>query len=562
VSRAGVARLGSGAVALFFAVLYLLPLNFRGLWIPDETRYAEISREMLASGNWIDPHLLGLRYFEKPVGGYWINNIAQWLTGHHAIAVRLGPAVATGIGAALIFWLALRLWGDRAKAGAVALVYLSMLLVYGVGTYGVLDAMFTVWLTAAMVCFWPAIEATTTRGRMTAYALMGACCGGAFLTKGFIGLAVPVIAILPYMVYRRRFVELLCFGPIAIVAAAVVSLPWALAVQWQEPDYWRYFFWVQNIQRFAESDAQHPQPIWYFLPVFLLGCLPWLGVVPAALGRAWTERASQPGLVYALCWFLFPLIFFSLSKGKLVTYILPCFAPVALLVGTSLIDGLRAQRTRSIRINALINAIFGLLLVIALIWLAVTQHGPEAVYGPGDTLAWWLSLLCFAGWGLFGLVPWFLPRRAWMASALSPALLALLLAWATPHSVTASKQPDMFIARNAAVLSSARIVMADDVGLATSLGWSLKRSDIRMYDATGELSYGLRYSGVHDKHIAGKDFSSWLEQQRKQGSVALLLKEKHAHRRVDRVLQSFPPGYRRVVGRDLILLVYPQEPAG
>lgn len=557
MSRAGVARLGSGAVALFFAALYLLPLNFRGLWIPDETRYAEISREMLASGNWIDPHLLGLRYFEKPVGGYWINNIVQWLTGHHAIAVRLGPAVATGIGAALIFWLALRLWGDRAKAGAVALIYLSMLLVYGVGTYGVLDALFTVWLTAAMVCFWPALEATTTRGRITAYALMGACCGGAFLTKGFIGLAVPVIAILPYMLYRRRFIELLCFGPIAIIAAAVVSLPWALAIQWQEPDYWRYFFWVQNIQRFAESDAQHPQPIWYFLPVFLLGCLPWLGMLPAALRNAWRTRGGQPEFVYLLCWFVFPFVFFSLSKGKLVTYILPCAAPLALLLGAVLIDRVRDSRLGSIRANALINLGFGLLAVMALVVLQLSQSGPKAVYGAGDLGAWTLSIIAFAGWGFFGVLPWFYPRRGWVASALCPALLALLLAWAVPQSVIASKQPNHFIADHRAQLSSAHIVMANDVGLGTSLAWSLQRRDIRMYDAMGELSYGLAYPDVQHKNIDARHFVPWLQQARKQGNVAMLLKLKHAKRRADHFLQSFPPGYHRFVGRDMVLLVYP-----
>lgn len=209
-----------------FALYYLIPIEFRALWQPDETRYAEISREMLAGGNWVVPHFFGLRYFEKPIAGYWVNNIGQFIFGHTPFGVRAGAIFSTTFSALLLYWLGRRMFASRTIALTGGLIFLTSLLVYGVGTYAVIDPILLLWLVAAMCSYWLAAQANTTQQRLGGYLLLGAACGMGFMTKGFLALAVPVLAIVPWAIWQRRFAELLRWGLLTIVTAALISAPW------------------------------------------------------------------------------------------------------------------------------------------------------------------------------------------------------------------------------------------------------------------------------------------------------------------------------------------------
>ncbi|WP_392888924.1 lipid IV(A) 4-amino-4-deoxy-L-arabinosyltransferase [Pseudomonas migulae] len=529
---------------------YLLPLGSHGLWIPDETRYAQISQGMLLSGDWVSPHFMSLRYFEKPAAGYWMIAASQAVFGQNLFGVRFASALSTGLGVLLCYLIARRLWNEPRKSFACALLYMSFTVVAGAAGYANLDPQFTFWVNLSLVALWFALDSVGRLQRLIGWAALGLACGMGFMTKGFLAWLLPVLIALPWMLWQKRWRELLLYGPLAIVVAVVVSLPWILAVHAQEPDYWRFFFWHEHIRRFAGDDAQHDAPWWFYLPLLVAFSLPWAALLPSALKQAWQTRA-QPRIGFLLLWLLMPLLFFSLSKGKLPSYILPCLLPLALLLGNALADRLRLEQGRALGINGLLNLLLGLITLLALVYLQLKKplydHELHSLV---------LVFIALMGWITANLLQAFRPLQCWAAPAFGSLLLIGVVPAALPEAVVANKMPDQFVLEHTRELSQTGALLSNDLGAASALAWRLKRPDVALYNTIGELKYGLAYPDGAQQRVDPDRVQQWLRDARQKGSVGVLMRVKGEDELGE--IERLPKDGKRYEQGNLVILIFPK----
>jgi len=537
---------------LAFGVFYLLPLATHGLWIPDETRYAQISQEMLLTGKWASPHFMGIRYFEKPAAGYWMIALGQAIFGQNLFGVRFASALSTGLSILLVYLVSRRLWNDPQKSLISTVLYMSFVSVAALGGYANLDPQFTFWVNLTGVALWFCFDSTTRNGRLGAWALLGFACGMGFMTKGFLAWLLPVLIALPYAIWQQRFRELLGYGLVAVVVAIVISLPWALAVHLQEPDYWHFFFWHEHIQRFAGEDAQHAEPFWYYLPLLVGFSLPWVALLPATVKQAWLEKRTA-SIGFLLLWLLMPLAFFSLAKGKLPSYIMPCLLPLALLMGHALADKLAQGRGRALRINGWLNLVLGIVALLALSWFQlkkpVYEHGTE-------TLSLVLVFVLLIGWIFTNLLQAARPLHLWAAPAIGSWLLVVLAPAALPHSVVYNKTPDQFIIDHLPELKQTGALLSNDLGAASALAWRVKRADVTLYNTVGEVKYGLAFADAAHHKVDMTQVQQWMNDARKRGAVGVVMRVKGDDEVAE--VNLLPQDGKRYEQGNLVILIFPQ----
>lgn len=510
-------------ILFVFLCLYVLPLGIRPLMIPDEVRYAEIPREMMVSGDWIVPRLNGLLYFEKPVMGYWLNGLAMKIFGENEFSVRITSAVSAGVSALVIFFLTRRFLNSRRMGILATSVFLTFFMVYGLGVFSLLDGMFSFFLTACIGFFFLAWSCRdqpfSHRGYMV---IAGVFCGFAFLTKGFLAFALPISVIVPFLLWERDYKRIFSMSWIPILVALVVILPWAVLVHLNAPDYWNFFFWHEHVRRFLSGGAQHKESFFFFF-LALPGILfPWTFLVPAAIAGLWNDRFKTPLLRYALCWFVFPFLLFSCSSGKLVTYLLPIFPALAILLSTGLDACFNTRKTRWFDKGVMGLMGFVGLLIIALVILQTGMVKSLAPFAYADQWKGWLFFAVLIVF--FGVLKTSLtvrdPAKKILLVAAAPLLLYLFAPFLVPDKTVLRKNPGALIQRNQTRINKETLVFSPSTPL-KAVCWFLKREDIFML-GRGELAYGLEQKGSQSRLLTYKQFYKLVRENAGKQKMALI----------------------------------------
>jgi 4-amino-4-deoxy-L-arabinose transferase-like glycosyltransferase len=321
------------ALLCWFALLGARPL-FR----PDEGRYAEIPREMLASGDWLVPRLNGLTYVEKPPLQYWLTRSSYQVFGVDNWSARLVPGLSAAFGIVLVTFGAWRLWG-AGRGQVAAIVCASAPLYFLVGQLLTLDMLFTLCLTAAVIAFCVAQSVREEVGARRCWMLLcWAAIAAGVLTKGLAALALPALVLIIYSIWQRD-TRVWNAGDLALgfLLCVILAAPWFIAVGRAVPGFTTFFFIHEHFLRYATSSARRFEPWWYFGPILVVGVAPWLPQIAAAW-RAQAKETIPRGEFDArrLLWVYVAVVvvFFSVSKSKLLPYVLPVVPALALLAAS------------------------------------------------------------------------------------------------------------------------------------------------------------------------------------------------------------------------------------
>ncbi|HZP86746.1 MAG TPA: phospholipid carrier-dependent glycosyltransferase [Burkholderiales bacterium] len=322
---------------IVFIALWFGGLNHRKLFDPDEGRYAEVPREMAVTGDFVTPRLNGFKHFAKPPLQYWTTALAYKSFGVKDWTARLWPALTGALGLLLVYFTGSLLFG-RAAGIAAGLVLASSLYYVFFAQVATVDMNLTLFIAAATCFIMLGLNALPgSRAERRWMLLAWAAMALAMLAKGLVGVVFPLMAVGLYTLIHRQWMLWTRLHPFtgALVFLAIAA-PWFVTVSLRNPEFFHFFFVQEHFARYATTIHRRTEPFWFFLPLLLVGLLPWTWAMLESIREGWriTDKADHfhPQRFLAL-WGLSIIVFFSFSSAKMVAYILPAVPALGLLTG-------------------------------------------------------------------------------------------------------------------------------------------------------------------------------------------------------------------------------------
>lgn len=425
-------------LALVFGLLYFFQLGDSNLVNPDESRYGEIPREMVAQGEYVLPRLNGVFYFEKPPLMYW--TVAGFLKvfGPDELAMRATPALFALAGI-LLTYAAARRMHDRLAGLAAAIVLGTSLLYFALARILILDMAVSVLMSATLFCFILGVREPPGPTRRWLFYGLYASAALATLTKGLIGFLVTGAVMFLWLLVFNQWRRLRPFHlPAGALLFLAIAAPWHVLAAQRNGEWAHFYFIHEHWERFTTT-AGHDryQAWWYFIPVVLGGFFPWMGFLwPAvrdALAGGWSRRQENADAWFLAVWAGFIFLFFSKSHSKLIPYILPIFPALAVLVGAwiarVIAEDAHPRMRAGLWIYSGLSALLGLGIAYAVLRPGIIRNAAQMEALRADGLYSAFALIAGAG-----VVHKFWRRRNTFAMAATMAVSSTVLLLALAHA--------------------------------------------------------------------------------------------------------------------------------
>jgi 4-amino-4-deoxy-L-arabinose transferase-like glycosyltransferase len=428
-------------LALMIGLFFSLFLGSRPLSVPDEGRYVEIPREMVVTGDWLTPRLNGVKYFEKPPLFYWFEAGLIKLFGLSEWSVRIGPALFAVFGCLAVYFAGSRMFGRRAGL-ASAIVLATNILYYALSQLITLDMPVSVLLTASLLAFLLGTRETETSSRRIFFWAFYVFAALAVLAKGLIGIVIPGMIIGSWILLMNEWRVLRSMHLASGMAIfLLIAVPWHILVDRANPEFFNFYFIHEHFQRYLTKVHGRYKPFWFFIPIVLLGLFPWIAFLFQAVKQnfptSWKDRARHKEAIFLMLWAGLVFLFFSASSSKLVTYILPVFPPLAILIGRFLADAWGRRQLGGIRAAEVLLLLTAMVFVIAIGLLP--RYRPEFDIHVLRPHLYAIIIVLFAG----NLATWILNRKYGVRSGLlaltvTTMIFAIACSSTMPHLDTRS----------------------------------------------------------------------------------------------------------------------------